>query len=123
MPIIRQADSPRFALPGLRVLSLASPKRGAAENSVWRLFLEPGAPPVPHTVTREEIFVAVTGTARATLDGRSFELPAGDVLVVPPGVPFALANETAETFEAVVTFPVGGRAVTAEGEFTPPWAE
>ena len=73
-------------------------------------------------MTREEIFVATAGVARVTVDGVSSELRAGDALVVPGGVQFALANDGAEQFEAVVAFPVGGQAVTADGTFTPPWA-
>jgi quercetin dioxygenase-like cupin family protein len=123
MSIIRRADAPRFELPGLVVEGLASPRRGASETCVWRIALAPGAPGVPHAVTREEIFVAVAGRARVTLAGESSELRAGDALVVPRGVDFALANPSAEPFEAVVSLPVGGQAVTPEGTFTPPWAE
>jgi mannose-6-phosphate isomerase-like protein (cupin superfamily) len=109
-------------MPGLRVCGLASPARGAQETCVWRISLEPGTPGFPHAVTREEVFVATAGVARVTVDGVASELRAGDALVVPGGVEFALANEGAERFEAVVAFPVGGQAVTADGAFTPPWA-
>ncbi len=110
MPIVRESDAPRFQLPGLTVRGLASPRRGAAETCVWRIQLAPGAPAVPHSCTREEVFVATAGGA-------------GDALIVPSGVLFALGNPTAEPFEAIVTLPVGGQAVTAEATFTPPWAE
>lgn len=123
MPIIRDSDAPRFQLPGLTVSGLASPRRGAAETCVWRIQLAPGAPAVPHSCTREEVFVATAGRAEVTLDGVTSELCAGDALIVPSGVRFALGNPTGEPFEAVVTLPVGGQAVTAEATFTPPWAE
>ena len=123
MPIIRHEESPRFELPHLVVHGLASPRRGAAETCVWRLSLAPGAPPVPHAVTREEIFVATAGAAEVTLDGKVSTLRAGDALVVPPGVEFSLANASAEPFEAVVAFPVGGKALLASGELCPPWTE
>jgi mannose-6-phosphate isomerase-like protein (cupin superfamily) len=123
MPIIRSTDAPRFELPDLVVLGLASPKRGARETCVWRVSLAPGAPGFPHTVTREEVFVATQGSAVATLSGESYNLEVGDALVVPAGVPFSIANRSALPFEAVVSFPVGGKAVTGEGELTPPWTE
>ena len=123
MPIIRNHDAPEFELPGLKVRGLASPKRGASETSVWRISLAPGTPGFPHACTREEIFVATAGTAQITLDGQASELHAGDTLIVPSGVRFSLGNAVSEPFEAVVSFPVGGKAVTHEGEFTPPWAE
>lgn len=123
MTIIRDADAPCFELPGLTVRGLASPCRGARETAVWRIELAPGAPGTLHMVTREEVFVATAGTAQVTLAGATSELRAGDALVVPAGVPFALANPASEPFEAVVSFPVGGQAVTGDCAFTPPWAE
>lgn len=123
MPIVRNAEAPVFTLPGLTVRGLASPQRGCRETCVWRLSLEPGAPGVPHAVTREEVFVATSGHAVAVIDGARHELGPGDTLIVPPGTEFALANPGERPFEAVVTFPVGGQAVTREGTFTPPWAE
>lgn len=123
MTIIRNAEAPVFNLPGLTVRGLASPKRGAAETCVWRVTLAPNAPGVPHSVTREEIFVAISGTATATVDGARHDLAPGDALIVPSGVEFALANPSAQSFEALVSFPVGGQAVTKAGTFTPPWAE
>src|SRR5689334_17164127 len=124
MPIVRKSDAPVFRLPGLSVVGLASPRRGAAETCVWQLALEPGAPGVPHRVTREEIFVAVRGSAVATLNRAEQTLLAGDALVVPANTEFSLANPGGETFEAVVAFPVGGQAVSGEdAPFTPPWAE
>ena len=70
------------------------------------------------------MFVALAGAARALVAGEEQHLVAGDALVVPPGVEFSLANPYEEDFEAVVAFPVGGRATLPGGEpFTPPWAE
>jgi hypothetical protein len=64
----------------------------------------------------------------ATIDGVEHPIVehpihAGDALIVPAHVSFALANPSSEAFEAVVTLPVGGQAVTKEATFTPPWAE
>jgi mannose-6-phosphate isomerase-like protein (cupin superfamily) len=123
MPIIRASTAPTFTMPGLSVIGLASPSRGASETCAWRLTLAPGTPGAVHSVDREEIFVAIAGRALATVGGVDHELHAGDALVVPAGEPFALANPGAEPFEAVVALPVGGRASMPEGEaFTPPWA-
>lgn len=123
MNIIRNAEAPVFTLPGLTVTGLASPRRGASETCVWRIQLAPGTPGVPHKVTREEIFVGVGGQAVVTLDGVEHVLGAGDAVIVPPDTLFSLANRSTEPFEAVVSFPVGGKAVTNADPFTPPWAE
>jgi quercetin dioxygenase-like cupin family protein len=123
MTLIAGADAPRFSLPGLTFIGLAAPSRGARENAVWRLIMEPGALPVPHRMTREEIFVATAGMAVATLAGQTHTLRAGDSLVVPAGADFSLATPVGDGFEAVVILPVGGEAVIGDAApFTPPWA-
>jgi quercetin dioxygenase-like cupin family protein len=123
MKLIQNAQAPLFDLPGLHVVGLASPARGAAETCVWKLRLSPGAPAVPHSVTREEIFVGLKGRARVSVEGVERELGPGDALVVPAHRRFTLQPASDEPFEALVAFPVGGQAVTDEGTFTPPWAE
>jgi mannose-6-phosphate isomerase-like protein (cupin superfamily) len=123
MPLIKAATAPLFQLPGLTVNGLAAPSRGSAETSVWRLTLSPGAPAVPHSVTREEIFVALSGQATATVNGETHLVAAGDTLVVPPGETFDLANPGGEPFVALAVCPVGGQAVLpGEAPFVPPWA-
>ena len=122
MPIIRAENAPKFALPGLAVTGLAAPSRGSRETSVWRLRLEPSAQGLPHSVDREEIFVALAGRAVGTVGEERLELAAGDTLVVPPGVRFSLASAGEEPFEAMAIAPNGVRASLPEGEpFAPPW--
>lgn len=123
MAIIRSSEAPVFTMPGLLVTGLASPARGARETCLWRIVLAPGSGGVPHSTTREETFLALSGRAVVAMEGREHALEPGDALVVPPNTEFALANPSAEPFEAVVAFPVGGQAVTPDGRFTPPWAE
>jgi mannose-6-phosphate isomerase-like protein (cupin superfamily) len=123
MPIIRKSEAPTFQTPGVTVTGLASPRRGASENCVWRIVIGPATPGLPHSVTREETFVALSGSAVATLDGVEHPLGPGDALIVPPRTVFSLANPSGEPFEAVVALPIGGKAITDGDPFTPPWAE
>jgi len=123
MPVIPAPAAPTHELPGVRFTTLATPSTGTAETSVWHVELAPGADAQPHRVTREEIFVGITGRAVATLDGVPHPVGAGDALVVRPDVDFALAVDGDEPFRALVCQPVGGGAVLPGGEpFTPPWA-
>lgn len=123
MPIIKSCDAPRFDLPGVVFTGGASPSRGARETCVWRTTIAPATPGTAHSVDREEVFVAVGGRAHAVVGGEAHELTAGDVLVVPADIEFSLANPHDEPFEAVVVFPVGGRARLPSGDaFVPPWA-
>lgn len=123
MPIIKSCDAPRFDLHGVVFTGGASPSRGARETCVWRTTIAPSTPGTPHSVDREEVFVATAGRAHAVVAGEVHDLAAGDVLVVPADTEFSLANPHGEPFEAIVVFPVGGRAKLPSGDaFVPPWA-
>jgi mannose-6-phosphate isomerase-like protein (cupin superfamily) len=124
LPHISKNDAPTFTLPGLTFTGLAAPSRGATETSVWTLEIAPETPGTPHSVDREEVFVAVAGRAAVELSGTRLELEAGEALVVPAGEPFAIANPHAEPFRAVAAAPVGCHAVLPGGApFAPPWTE
>ena len=124
MYLIRREDAPVFNMPGLTVAGFASPSRGAAQVSTWRLELAPGSEGVEHSVDREEIFMALSGNALARLGGEEVELRPGDALIVPPGIAFSLGNPGATAFSAIAVAPVGVRARIAEGaSFSPPWTE
>ena len=124
MTIIDAGDAPVFSLGSTTFTGLAAPSRGARENAVWRISVSAGTPHRDsHQVTREEVFVALSGVAEVRLDGRIASLAAGSALVVPPHTDFSLANPGATPFEAVCVLPVGGQAVLAgQLPFVPPWA-
>lgn len=123
MPVLKPSDSPIFTIPGATFTGLASPSRGSVETSVWRVRLDPKTPGMPHRVTREEIFVVTSGSARAIVDGESHDLTAGCTLIVPPNVEFSLENAGAVAFDAIALMPAGGAAVMGDGApFTPLWA-
>ena len=123
MTIIRDAQAPRFDAGGVRVTGLASPSRGCASLSAWRVVLSPGAASPEHTLPSDEAFVVLRGTARVDLEGEAHDVGAGDCLVVAPDRPFRIRNDGPESFEAVCCMAAGGRAVVAgEGAFVPPWA-
>jgi mannose-6-phosphate isomerase-like protein (cupin superfamily) len=122
MPVIANQDAPRFDLAGTHVVGLAAPSRGARETCAWRLTLAPGASSPEHVLDREEVFVALAGEARATLDGISHTVGEGDGLIVPAGVSFTIENPGDDPFEAIACLPVGGRATVAGKAAAPPWA-
>ena len=123
MTIIRDQDAPRFGADGVSVTGLASPSRGCATVSAWRVVLAPGAGSPEHTLTSDEAFVALRGHARVELDGAAHDLAAGDCLVVAPERPFSIRNDGPEPFEALCCMAAGGQAVVAgQGAFPPPWA-
>lgn len=123
MPIVPSPPAATHDLGGARFTSLATPSRGTTETSVWQVEIAPHSPPTPHSVTREEVFVVLAGTASVELDGVPGTAQAGDAIVVPAGVPFSLSNDGGEDLRMLCCLPVGGQARMGDAEpFTPPWA-
>jgi quercetin dioxygenase-like cupin family protein len=124
MSVIPAPTSPTHELPGARFTSLATPGLGSTETSVWQVELMPGTPATPHSLTREEVFVVLEGTAQVVLDGNKCMAHAGDAIVVTAGVQVELTNATDGPLRMLCCLPVGGQARLADGTtFTPPWAE
>ena len=123
MPLLHATDHRSFDVSGTRFTGLAAPSRGATETATWRLHVEPGTAGTPHRVTREEILVALSGKAQASIDGATVELEAGSALVIPASSLFALGNPFEAPFEALAIYPVGGEFIVGDAApFTPPWA-
>jgi mannose-6-phosphate isomerase-like protein (cupin superfamily) len=123
-PVLPAPSEPTHRLGGTRFTSLATPSRGSAETSVWIVEITPGTPGTPHRLTREEVFVVLAGRAELRLADEISYAGVGDAIVVPPGVPFALAAAGEEPLRAVCCLPVGGQGqLGEEAPFTPPWAQ
>jgi mannose-6-phosphate isomerase-like protein (cupin superfamily) len=121
--IISSADAPVFHQAGVTAVGYASPSRGATDLSLWRLSLAPGEASPPHSLSREEVFLALAGSAVATIDGAEHPFAGGDCLVVSTGVPFVLkAGE--KGLDAVCAMAAGGQAtILPDGPtISPPWA-
>ena len=122
--VIKERDAPTFTMDGTRATGYASPQRGARDTSLWRVRLAPGSTTPPHSLTREEVFLVLSGSAEATIGDERHALEPGDCLIVPVEVPFTLAAGEDEPFEAVCCMPAGGQAtILPDGPtMTPPWA-
>jgi quercetin dioxygenase-like cupin family protein len=125
MPVIHAPKQPTHDLGPTRFTSLATPSKGSGEASVWRVEIEPGTPATPHSLTREEVFVVLQGTAIVRLgDGAAESAHSGDAVVVPADVRFEIAPLGDESLRMLCWLPVGGQARTDGGAvFTPPWAQ
>src|SRR5262245_23847197 len=124
MPIIKHDEAPLFTADGTTVTGYAAPSRGAADTSVWRVELAAGSASPLHSLTREEVFMALDGRAVATIDGVQHAVGPGDCLNVPAGSAFAIAAAGDAPFRALTCMPAGGKAtVLPDGPtFVPPWA-
>jgi mannose-6-phosphate isomerase-like protein (cupin superfamily) len=123
MSVVPAPVAPTHELPGARFTALVSPTRGSTDTSVWLVEIDPGVPPRPHELTREEIFVVLSGSAAVQIGECRQTARSGDAIVVPAGVPFALAPDGDQPLRALCCLPVGGQArLPGEAPFTPPWA-
>jgi len=123
MPVIPMPAAATHELPGTRFTSLATPSRGSVETAVWQVEIEPGTEPSPHSLTREEVFVVLDGTASVEIGGDVATASAGDAIAVPPDTTFVLANAGGSTLRLLCCLPVGGQARMGDQDpFTPPWA-
>jgi quercetin dioxygenase-like cupin family protein len=124
MPVIPAPEAPTHDIGATRFTSLATPSLGTVDTAVWRVEIDPGAPATPHSLTREEVFVVLDGVAAIRNGDAAATAAAGDVIVVPAGVGFALSNGADEPVRLLCCMPIGGQARLEDGTtLTPPWAE
>ena len=124
MPIIPPSDNERFELDGTSFHSLVRPGSSGCEQAVWRVTVSATELPPPHTLDRDEVLVALSGAARAHLDGAEHTVAVGDTILVPAGTPFALCADGAQPFHALAVLPAGTKACLHDGEpFVPPWVQ
>jgi quercetin dioxygenase-like cupin family protein len=123
MSILRAPARPTHELPHARFRSLATPSKGSRETSVWRVELTSDSPGARHSLTREEIFVVLSGTVQVILDGESADAHPGDAIVIPKDTEFAISCVGGHA-DVLCILPVGGQARFPNGPlFTPPWAQ
>ncbi|MEO8623392.1 MAG: cupin domain-containing protein [bacterium] len=124
MPVLLAPSAPTHALGSAQFTSLATPTRGSTDTSVWRVEIAPGHPATPHQLTREEVFIVLSGRARVRLGEDEREASVGDAIVVPRDTPFELSVAGDEPLHAICCMPVGGEARLGDGTtFVPPWAQ
>jgi mannose-6-phosphate isomerase-like protein (cupin superfamily) len=123
MSIIHAPDKATHDIGTARFTSLATPSRGSTETAVWQVEIEGDAPAVPHSLTREEVFVVLEGTAAVRIGDAAGIANQGDAIVVPAFTEFELSNGADVPLRLLCCFPVGGQAQLDGATFTPPWAE
>jgi quercetin dioxygenase-like cupin family protein len=71
MPIVRGSEAPEFSLPGAVVVGLAARSRGSAENTTYRVRLDPRSSMPPHRHDHEEVFTLLVTRRRSWMQQRS----------------------------------------------------
>ncbi|MEX0651226.1 MAG: cupin domain-containing protein [Actinomycetota bacterium] len=122
MPIERADEHPIYELGGNTITSLAAPSRAADEAALFRIDVPAGGGLPAHHHDHLDVFVVESGSGTFHIDGESFELAAGDSVVVPTGaVQYLEAGEDGVTI--VVTMLAGTKLVRADdgSVLVPPW--
>ncbi|WP_326571649.1 cupin domain-containing protein [Actinacidiphila glaucinigra] len=123
MPVVRSSDAVVHDLHGVRFVSYARTATGSTELCAWRGEVPAGTAGPAHTISREEVFLVLSGGPRLTIDGEAYDLSPGDVATAPAGSHLALENPGDGPASVWVTTGVGLEAVLADGSrISPPWA-
>ncbi|RZS86846.1 quercetin dioxygenase-like cupin family protein [Motilibacter rhizosphaerae] len=121
MAVVRATAEP-VEMHGFRFTPLASPSRGTTTLAMWTVTAPPGASSPRHSMTEEEVLLVQRGRVVAHVGDASWELAAGDGVVVPPGEEFLLDNPFDEPADLLACTTAGMRARVGGAEITPPWA-
>jgi mannose-6-phosphate isomerase-like protein (cupin superfamily) len=120
--ILRAADAPRFEIPGVTFIGMASPSRGTEQVCTWKIVVDANhRSGAAHTLDRDEVFMVLSGSIGVAGE----VLGPGDVLVVPAGDDIDVSNPGDVPAEVMVAIPAGFTATMADGTpfGTPPWAK
>jgi quercetin dioxygenase-like cupin family protein len=122
MPFVHTADAVVHELHGVRFVSYAASALGSTELCAWRGEIPAGTAGPAHTISREEVFLLLSGSLELTIDGESRLLSPGDVAIAPAGTRLGVTNPTAEPATMWVTTTLGLEAELADGSrISPPW--
>jgi quercetin dioxygenase-like cupin family protein len=101
MVVIRQQDARRTQTPNALMTTLASPTQGEAATAVWRVDMQPSHAGPLHSIDEQQVWTVLSGGATVQLGDDSFDLAAGDTMVLPPDAPRRITSGNAG-FVAVV---------------------
>jgi quercetin dioxygenase-like cupin family protein len=122
MSFVPASDAVVHELHGARFVSYAAPAFGSKELCAWRCELPAASSAPVHRISREEVFLVLSGSVEMTVDGESRTLAAGDAAFAPPGSSLGVANPAEEPAAMWVTTSVGLHASLPDGsQISPPW--
>jgi mannose-6-phosphate isomerase-like protein (cupin superfamily) len=121
VPILKAPERFTHELGPVMFTSLATPSLGTRETALWRIDIPAGSPPTPHSLTKEELFLVLAGSARVEMLDETSTVHMGDVIVVPPNTIFTIVNDGESLLQLISCMPVGGEVQMGDITFTPPW--
>ncbi|SEO10314.1 cupin domain-containing protein [Actinacidiphila rubida] len=123
MPFTTADEAVVHEMHGARFTSYAASPLGSTELCAWRTDVRAGSSGPVHRISREEVFLVLSGAVELSLDDETRLLHAGDAAIAPAGSSVAVANPTEEPAAMWVTTSIGLHATLADGSrIAPPWA-
>lgn len=123
MPVFPAPATPTEEFPGIRFTTLVAPRFGSSDVAVSRVHIDPDAPALPHSLTREEIFIVLAGIAEVHVDDETHRAHPGETILIPANTEFAIGSVGTSVLELLVVLPVGGELNLSDGTtFKPPWS-
>ncbi|MBT5263421.1 MAG: cupin domain-containing protein [Rhodospirillaceae bacterium] len=104
MTILKNAELPRAALPGIEHVTLAGSQNGLKHLSVWSQHIEPGGATPPHRHDCEEVVLIRSGSGELHLGGEVHQFNADTTLVVPRNAEHQIINTGVGSMELVGIF-------------------
>jgi mannose-6-phosphate isomerase-like protein (cupin superfamily) len=101
--------------------SLATPSRGTKQTTLWKIDVPVGAPPTPHALSNEELFVVTSGSAVVLIGEVEERAETGDCIVIPADTVFALTNGGDVHLTLLSCMPCGTEVIMGEMRFVAPW--
>ena len=114
--LITAAEIPQLDRGGVVMSPLATPEQGATEAIVLRGRVAPGLEFPSHSHDRQEVLVFLAGSARGVIGDDEYQITAGDVLLIPPGIIHSFEATGGGTLDAIGITPTGTRTFRPDGE-------
>ncbi|MEP7060643.1 MAG: cupin domain-containing protein [Actinomycetota bacterium] len=123
MPVERNADHPTFEAGGNTITSFAAPARGSAETILFKADIPPGGGLPRHKHDHFDVFTVSDGSGTMHIGQESWEVFAGDSVVVPIGE-WHFIEAGSQGVGIIVTMVSGTLMIREDGtESVPPWGE
>lgn len=108
--------------PNATMTTFAAPSLGSVELSAWRVTMEAGANGPEHVITREQVWLPLTGSMTVTTPDESTVVSPGQSVILPSGTVRQISAPSGPV-EALVCMPAGGHAEVAGDPREVPWAQ
>lgn len=124
MIVISETEERTTRTPAATMAGLAAPSRGGSEVSTWRVRIADRASTPVHVITKEQVWMPVSGAFEVTAGDTTERFHVGQAAVIAAGEVRKVTAVGGDA-EALVAMAVGGKARMpgSDADIALPWAE